>query len=150
MESNDKELESLLPHAPPMILLSGCEPEGADGSASAWVDVSESSPFFDFSAGGVPGCTALEYMAQTMALLVGRNRRKAGLPPAVGFVLGSRRMEVAIPFFKRGCRYLTHAQCTYSDEAFASFACSVEDSGGNTVASAELTAFQPDDGNMTK
>ena len=136
-----RELRALLPHEPPMLLLSGCESETADGIADAWVDISSKSPFFDLSLGGVPGCVALEYMAQTMAICVGRMRRKNGLPPAVGFVLGSRRLCVDTPAFKPGERYRIHAECTYSDEAFGSFSCSVLDADGAVGASGEITAY---------
>ena len=103
---NEESLEELLPHAAPMILLTGCEKESVETEANAWVDVSPSSPFFDASIGGVPGCVALEYMAQAMALVVGFMRRRRGAPPKVGFVLGSRRMSVKTPVFRDGERYL--------------------------------------------
>jgi predicted hotdog family 3-hydroxylacyl-ACP dehydratase len=131
-----------------MILLSGCEPEGEDDAAVAYVEVTRESPFFDHEAGGVPGCVALEYMAQTMALSSGRKRRRAGLPPAIGFVLGSRRMTVSIPFFREGRRYRVRAKCAYSDEEYGAFDCSVEDQDGAVVASAQITAYQPEAGEL--
>ncbi len=136
-------LAELLPQREPMVLLSGFEPPVSDDAVSAWVDVTPASPFFDHAAGGVPGCVALEYMAQTMALLVGLKRRRAGLPPQLGFVLGSRRLTISIPLFPPGRRYRVHAACTYSDDEFGSFDVRVEDSDGTTVASGAVTAFQP-------
>lgn len=141
---NEERLEELLPQAAPMILLTGCEKESVETEANAWVDVSPSSPFFDASIGGVPGCVALEYMAQAMALVVGFMRRRKGAPPKVGFVLGSRRMSVKTPVFRDGERYKVKAVCIYQDESFGSFDCSIDDARGETVASAKMTAFQPD------
>ncbi|MBR2839346.1 MAG: 3-hydroxylacyl-ACP dehydratase [Kiritimatiellae bacterium] len=139
------ELAELLPHKAPMILLSGYEEPTADDSVSAYVDVSERSPFFEATLGGVPGCVALEYMAQAMALLVGLDRRRRGLPPAVGFVLGSRRMEVPAPFFRDGARYRVKAVCAYrDDDGFGSFDCEVLDEAGGVAARGTITAFQPD------
>ena len=126
-----------------MTLLSGCMQGDDEAEADAWVDVSPASPFYDASIGGVPGCVALEYMAQTMAVVVGLACRRSGEPPKVGFVLGSRRMSIAISVFRSGERYRIHAKCDYQDESFGSFDCKVEDSSGATVASARLTAFQP-------
>ena len=140
----EESLEELLPQAAPMILLSGCEPERVENEADAWVDVSPSSPFFDAEVDGVPGCVALEYMAQSMALAVGFMRRRRGAPPKVGFVLGSRRMSIGIPVFRNGERYRVKAVCDYQDEAFGSFDCRIEDASGETVASARMTAFQPE------
>lgn len=134
-----------LPHKPPMLLLSGCKPAAAGEDVEAWVDITPESPFCDAAGGGVPGCVALEYMAQAMAVFVGRARAAEGLPPAVGFVLGSRRLAVEIPFFALGGRYTVRASCTYRDEAFGSFDCRIEEPGGAVVAAAQVTAFLPED-----
>ena len=139
------EFAELLPHRAPMILLSGYEEPTADDSVTAYVDVSERSPFFEHELGGVPGCVALEYMAQAMALLVGLDRRRRGLPPAVGFVLGSRRMEVPTPVFRNGERYRVKAICTYQDDdGFGSFNCEMLDKANDVAARGTVTAFQPD------
>ena len=139
-------MEALLPQAKPMILLSGYEPPSGESTVDAWVDVAPNSPFCEGGLGGVPGCVALEYMAQTMALCVGLSRRSQALPPKMGFVLGSRKLEVRVPCFKIGERYGVRAVCTYQDESFGSFDCTVRDRSGEIVASAQMTAFQPEDG----
>jgi predicted hotdog family 3-hydroxylacyl-ACP dehydratase len=141
--SENESLESLLPQAHPMILLSGYVPPEKPDEVESWVDIDPASPFFDLTADGVPGCVALEYMAQTMALCVGFVRRARGLEPKLGFVLGSRKLEIRIPFFVRGGRYRVRAVCTYQDESFGSFDCVVSDADGSVVAKAQMTAFQP-------
>ena len=142
---NDKlPLAELLPQADPMILLTDYEPPAREGSVDAFVTVSSASPFFEPSLGGVPACVTLEYMAQTMALCTGFYRRARNLPPQVGFLLGSRRLTVSVPCFKDGETYRVHAECTYSDESFGSFDCTVTDAAGTEVARGALTAFQPD------
>ena len=140
------DLARLLPQADPMILLSGYEPQTDESAVDAWVDVSPTSPFYEVSAGGVPGCVALEYMAQTMALCIGFLRRSKGLAPKIGFVLGSRKLEVSVPCFACGERYRIRAACTYQDESFGSFDCTIRNASGDVVASAQMTAFQPEDG----
>ena len=151
------QLAELLPQAAPMILLSGYSEPTDENVVEAFVDVSTTSPFYEPGLGGVPACVALEYMAQTMALLVGLYRRRKGLPPQVGFVLGSRRLEVAVPCFLKGARYRVRAACTYQDEEFGSFDCEIRevkdeavaeggdstDGLGAVVAKGTLTAFQP-------
>lgn len=138
-------LAQLLPQAAPMILLTDYEPPAADGAVDAFVDVSSESPFFDASVGGVPGCVSLEYMAQTMALCTGFHNRSRGLAPKVGFVLGSRRLEIKIPVFLSGARYRVHVACLYTDESFGSFDCEIFAPTGESVAHALMTAFQPSD-----
>ena len=141
-----EELERLLPHRRPMIMLAEPLPEEERGVAAAYIDSSEGSIFYDPEIDGVPSCAALEFMAQTMAVAVGRYRIGKGLDPAVGFVLGTRKMDVATDGFSRRKRYMARAACTYADGEFASFDCSIRDVEDDAVvASATLTAFQPDD-----
>ena len=137
-------LAELLPHAAPMILLSGYEEQASEDSVTAFVDVSASAPFYERALGGVPSCVALEYMAQAMALLVGLRDRRRGVRPRVGFVLGSRRLETGIPCFRAGERYRISVTCTYEDESFGSFDCVIADREGAEVAKATMTAFQPE------
>lgn len=87
-------LAELLPQAASMVLLSGYEPQTDANAVEAFIDVTPQAPFFEPALGGVPSCVALEYMAQAMALCVGLLRRRKGLAPQVGFVLGSRRLEL--------------------------------------------------------
>lgn len=137
-------LSELLPHAAPMILLSGYDEPTAEDAVVAHVDVTEASPFYEQALGGVPACVALEYMAQTMALLVGIRDRRCGRKPRIGFVLGSRKLETFVPCFRGGCRYRVRVNCTYADESFGSFDCVIEDESGAPAARAIVTACQPD------
>lgn len=141
-KAGDSPLD-LLMHRPPMVMLSEVLHVDGVGSAIAVADVSERSIFNDRELGGVPACAAIEYMAQTVALMVGENRRSKGLPPKVGFLLGTRKMDVLIPAFRSDTRYVVEAKCVYVDDEFASFDCTITNPAGETVASASLTAFQP-------
>ncbi len=143
------DVKDLLPQKPPLVLLTGFEEGACLEEAVAFVDVTPESPFFEPSLQGVPSCVALEYMAQTMALVVGRKRRSQGLPPQIGFVLGSRRLTVSVPSFACGARYRVKARCVYADESFGSFDCEILSPDGACVASATVTAYQPD-GEMTQ
>jgi len=137
------QIDDLLPHRPPMTLLTQPISVEVPGEATAVADTSPGCIFYDRALKGVPACVALEYMAQTMALAVGAERRRNGLPPKVGFVLGTRRLEVKVAAFESGKRYGTSAKCIYADNAFASFDCVITDPEGLTVATASLTAYQP-------
>ena len=135
-------LDALLPQARPMILLSDYQPSDDPNTAVAFVEVTPESPFYDHAIQGVPSCVALEYMAQTMALCVGFHRRRRGLSPQVGYVLGSRRLELGLEKFARGATYAVTATCTFEDEEFGSFDCKIGDETGGLVAFATLTAYQ--------
>jgi len=141
--SDSLRLVDLLPHRPPMILLAELVSVDVPGEASAVADTSPGCIFYDPELKGVPACAALEYMAQTMALIVGAARRRQGQAPKVGFVLGTRRMAVKVATFESGKRYVTNAKCVYDDNEFASFDCSILDPDGAAVAAALFTAYQP-------
>ena len=141
-----KPLAELLPQAAPMILLSGYyPPDASSDTVEAWVAISKESPFFEPESGGVPSCVAAEYMAQTMALYTGLYRARTGLPPKVGFLLGTRRLSLKLDRFAAGGRYRIRVQPLFSDEEFGSFACTIYDEAtGREVASALMNAFQPE------
>lgn len=129
-----------------MVLLTESLPSDGVDTAQAVIDTSDRCIFFDRALDGVPTCVAIEYMAQTMALAVGRQRRSRNLAPAIGFVLGTRRLEISVDCFARGSRYVAKAKCIYTDGAFASFDCCICDESDAVVASATFSAFQPPDG----
>lgn len=142
----DRTIE-LLPQRPPMVLIHDGV-DIADGEAEAYADCSENCLFFDAELDGVPGCAALEYMAQTMAFAVGANRNRKELPPKIGFVLGSRHFMVKIPVFRRGERYRIVVKCNYTDGEFAAFDCRILTERGEEVAKATLNAYQASDGKI--
>lgn len=144
MSATVDSLLALLPHRPPMVMLSDVvSVDGQQGTAIAVADVSGESIFFDPALGGVPACAAIEYMAQTVALIVGDRHRRNGETPKVGFLLGTRKLDVAIPAFLARTRYEVSANCIYTDDEFASFDCTIADADGKTIATATLTAYQP-------
>ena len=137
-------LEDLLPHARPMILLSGYDPASfTETSLDAFVTPAPADVFFDHTLGGTPAWTALEYMAQTVACHVGLIRRAAGLGAAVGYVLGSRSISLPLAVFRAGVTYTVHCERLFADSSFGSFATSMRDPEGNVVASAALSFYQP-------
>lgn len=89
---------------------------------------------------------AIELMAQTAAALAGKVDRAEGYagPARPGFLLGTRRLELAIDRFEVGERYLITAKCAFSDAETASFDCEVT-RNGQTVAKASLNAYRPQD-----
>ena len=143
------EVADILPHDPPMVLISSFDPASfSEETLSAFVDIDDNSPFYDASLCGVPAVFALEYMAQTMAALVGLRRRRLRLPPRIGFVLGSRSLKVSVDRFARGSRYRVDARMEFTDGSFASFDVSIVDPAGGVVAEGKINAFEPEDGDI--
>jgi 3-oxoacyl-[acyl-carrier-protein] synthase-1 len=144
-------IADVLPHDPPMVLLTAYDPASYTGEGlSAYVDITAQSPFYDGALDGVPAVFALEYMAQTMAALVGLKRRRLRLGPRIGFVLGSRSLKVAVDRFAAGSRYRIDAQMCFTDGSFASFDVKISAPDGTVAAEGRINAFEPEEGDIGK
>lgn len=141
-------LDDLLPHRAPMSLLSGYDPDSFSEEEGAffraWVVPSERDLTYDAELGGVPPCVSVEYMAQTVATYIGLRDRRAGSEPRVGFLLGTRRLKLALPRFELGRCYTIAITSLFSDESFASFQAVITDDAGQTCAEANLNVFRPE------
>lgn len=137
-----EDLESLLPHRAPMILIDEVESfDAAEKRLVARVTITPNQLFFDGE--GVPSWVAIEYMAQTAAALVGMSDRMQGRKARVGFLLGTRRLDLAIDRFAAGETYRIAAKCAFEDDSAAAFECVISDSRGSEVATASLNAYRP-------
>ena len=75
------------------------------------------------------------------------NKRISVTPIALisGGIRHPERLALSLDRFTAGERYLVTARAEFSDGAAASFACEIRNAAGETVASATLNAFRPDD-----
>lgn len=93
-------LADILPHAGSMILLTGIL-EHSRQSTTCLVTVGENDVFA--GAGGMlPVWIRLEYIAQCIAAHGGLRARSLGEEIRIGFLLGSRRLEVRTSGFRPG------------------------------------------------
>lgn len=93
---------------------------------------------------------AIEYLAQASAAAAGAADIAEGHTgePRIGFLLGTRKLELFVNRFTVGERYLVKAECTFSDREAAAFECTMSDSAGNIAARATLNAYRPDSNNF--
>ena len=139
-------LDELLPHRPPMVLIDAVESFDAEAKRlTARVTIGENQMFFDGQ--GVPNWVAIEYMAQAAAALVGYHDKHLApdLPVRPGLMLGTRKLDLKLARFEAGKTYRIVAENVFNDADAASFACSIEDDTGETVATANLYAYRPPD-----
>ena len=139
-------LEELIPHRPPMVLIDAVESfDAAAKRLVARVTIGANQLFS--GPDGVPNWVAIEYMAQTAAALVGLYDKVTapGAPARPGLLLGTRRLDLKLDRFEMGKSYRITAENVFSDADAASFACSIEDETGETVATATLNAYRPSD-----
>lgn len=143
------DLVDLLPHKPPMVLLDSVVFHDAQATRCR-VRIGPGSAFAD-EHGNVPIVVGLEYMAQTVAAHTGLCRRAAGEPIRLGFLLGSRKLQLQVPGFVCGQELEVRALDVWNDGEFASFECAVVDvASGALLASGALNVFSPTDpGKMT-
>src|SRR5690606_587210 len=117
-------IEEIVPHQGGMSLLDRVL-EWNDESITAELVVPHAGLFVD--SDGVPAWVGIEYMAQAIAAWAGCRARRAGQPPGLGFLLGSRRYESREAVFPCGTRLLVRARCELlGDNGLGMFACSIE------------------------
>lgn len=137
-------IERLLPHRNPMILIDGYIPEHTtDESIETYVEITPGSPFYEPRLSGVPGVFALEYIAQTLACLIGLRALESGKTPSIGYVIGARRLGPVPVAFLKGCRYFLRGTIDFSDGAFASFSCSMHDDTGAKLLDGTISCYRP-------
>ena len=142
------DLTKVIPQRAPMIFLSDVEEfDYEKQTLIARVDIRDTDLLFDENLGGIPSCASLEFMAQSVAACVGltdlHNNQNAD--PAVGFVLGSRKISVLKSVYLVGHSYFIHVKSMFCDQNIASFDCQIFDQDNNLVATGVLNAFRPDD-----
>ena len=146
------DLSKLLPHRPPMLLLSQVI-HVSDESAMAMTSINARSLFF-VSDKGIPSWVGLEFMGQTAALIAGYQQQQGQLPPHTGFLLGSRAYKSTQAWFPPEQHYVVHCQQdALLGEQLASFRCVIHECEdeppqdtteltGTAVASALLTVYR--------
>ena len=135
-------MDAWVPHRGALSLLDGvahCD----DQCIEAYVRVPADGLFA--AAGGTPAWVGIEYMAQAIAAWSGARARAGGGSPRIGYLLGSRRYEAAVPAFEAGAELRVFAQCELTgDNGLGMFECRIEQDG-RVLASARLSVFEPQD-----
>ncbi|MCC7516450.1 MAG: hypothetical protein IT470_03815 [Pseudomonadales bacterium] len=136
------DLERLLPHRAPMILLSRALDYNEHG-ATAQVSIDQHSPFFDAQLGGVPAWIGMEYMAQTIGIWAGNQQLSRNKPVQPGFLLGCRSYRSNCAYFPTGCTLDVSAAVIYVDDNHLGvFDCTI--STADILATAQIKAFRPE------
>ena len=137
------DLETLLPHRAPMLLLSEVV-DYDENFASALVHITTASPFFDVELDGVPSWVGMEYMAQTIGIWAGHQKLINNKPVQAGFLLGCRSYDCNSGVFPAGCMLQLSAKPVYLDDSgIGAFDCVIN---SKTIrATAQIKAFRPQD-----
>jgi predicted hotdog family 3-hydroxylacyl-ACP dehydratase len=112
---------------------------------TAEFDATENAMFYDAALGGVPSWVGLEYMAQATAALSGINNLELGKKnPKMGFILGTRKYQNSIEYYRKGETYIVEVKELFYDNSLGSFQCTIREAGGDVCAAAEINVFSPD------
>lgn len=134
-------LDELIAHRPPMRFIDRVVAV-SDTESIAEAHVGSGNPLF-ITGCGVPAYAGIEMMAQTIAAIDGMKRKRDGLPPRIGFLLGSRRYWVGCEDFAEGACLRVTANMVFSDGAMHVFECRIDDENGKMLANAALNVFVP-------
>lgn len=137
----DAPMQEILPHDHPMILIDRVVSFDGD-SIRCQVEIEEHSSFCEKDV--VPSYIAMEYMAQTIAAWSGLMSRSRGEKPKLGFLLGTRHLDLNISNFESGQVLDIYGKLLYKTDEMASFECHV-DLKGREVARAKMNVFQPNE-----
>ena len=133
-------IESLVPHAKPMLLLDSMTDMDGESFESEVVIRADS----EFCDGAQIGAwVGIEYMAQTVAAYSGHQKRIQGQEPRVGLLLGALRYEISLKVFPAGGTIEIEAKLHFLDESgLSAFRCEIRHQG-RPVACAMLKTFEP-------
>ncbi|MGN1209692.1 MAG: 3-hydroxylacyl-ACP dehydratase [Duodenibacillus sp.] len=146
MSIQSLDVASLLPHRAPMVLLSEVL-EVTPTGARTRTRIGEHTSLFEAPDGSVSASILIELMAQSVGVYAGRRAREAGLPPKIGFLLGTRRLTTTLSRLERGSCVDVDVDCVFlsADGSLPSqFACRAA-LNGQQIGCANLTVYQPDD-----
>lgn len=133
-----------VPHSAPMVLLDRIV-DFTDNSLTAEVEVNPECRFFTPAAAGIESWVSIEYMAQAIAALAGVRAHLAGEPVKLGFLLGTRKMDIASPLMQAGQSYQIYIEELYmADSGLGAFSCSVKQ-GDTVISEAKLNVFESND-----
>ncbi len=136
-------IDELVRHRGQMLLIDRLV-EASAGHAVGEVTITSSSSFFR-AGRGVPAYVGLEYMAQTVAAFDGARRVQSGEPPAIGFLLGTRRYVSKVKYFLADTLLSVHVNMVFSEGGMASFECVIS-AFGEELVTASLNVYRPEGG----
>ena len=142
MQTCEFAIETLLPHARPMILLD--KVTGWDGRAiETALVVRAGAPFFE-PGKGIAAHIAIEWRAQSCGAFVGLEALTLARPVRVGFLLGTRNFSANQAWFGENEAVHIRAELVFRDGETGVFDCTVRCRDA-VAAKAQLTLHQPAD-----
>lgn len=142
---NKYDINQVLPHQSPMILIDSLENYDVDSCRCAVV-ISQHSPFYNTGKNGVPSYIGSEYMAQAIAAFAGAHALDENENVQIGFLLGSRKYKTMCSYFTLGATLtITIKELYREDSGLRVFECEILSAEKSVLAQANINVFQPKD-----
>ena len=133
----------LIPHDGNMVLLDQLI-SASESNATAKLIVRNEGLFH--GAPDLPAWVGIELMAQVIAAWAGAKARAKDEPVKVGFLIGTRKYESAVPCFKAGEELTINIECAFQDSnGMASFDCDIRNANDEQLVNANINVYQPDE-----
>jgi len=140
---NNYDINQVLPHQAPMILIDALEHYDVD-SCRCTVAITQHSPFYNSLKQGVPSYIGSEYMAQAIAAFAGAHALDNDDSVQIGFLLGSRKYKTQCSHFTvNEILTITIKELYREDSGLRVFECAIINSENVILAQANINVFQP-------
>lgn len=128
-----------IPHQKPMVFIDDLVEIG-ENYAVAQLSIRPELMFCE--AQGLPTWSSIELMAQTISAYAGSQGQALGQAPKIGFLLGTRKLHLPVPFFEMDKIVTVRAERQYLHEGLGQFACEIYYQG--YTISAMLSVYEPE------
>lgn len=127
-----------IPHEKPMVFVDHLI-EANETQATAELRITPELMFCEPE--GLPTWTSIEIMAQTVSAYAGFQGSQKGSNPKIGFLLGTRKMQLPVPFFALDDVIRIHIEQNYLHEGLGQFQCKIDYK--EHQISAMLSVYEP-------
>lgn len=131
-------LSEMLPHRPPMLLLTAVDHADAEAIVCR-VQLEEGAAFVREGRAGAH--VAIEYMAQAVAAFAGSRSLAEGRPVEVGYLIGARDVTFEVDWLYVGDELTVEARRVWGDDVLGSFNCRVSRAGA-PIAEGSLNVYR--------
>lgn len=129
-----------IPHEQPMVFIDHIV-EANEGYAVAELTITPELMFCETD--GLPTWVTIEIMAQTISAYSGWRGQQLQQEPKVGFLLGTRKLQLPFAYFKIGQLLKIRVEQQYLHEGLGQFFCEIH--CDEHVISAMLSVYEPTD-----
>lgn len=132
------DAKSFIPHAQPMVFVDHLI-EANDTFAVVELKITPDLMFYE--AEGLPTWTSIELMAQAVSVYAGYKGHSRGEQPKVGYLLGTRKLQLPFAYFTSGEIVQIRVEQHYLHEGLGQFNCEIMYQAARF--SAVLSVYEP-------